>query len=60
VASDLFTIVAGAAGLLVWAGMVEAFISQYHQPVIPYALKIAFGACELSALCIFLGWAGRE
>jgi len=60
VASDLFTIVAGAAALLVWAGMVEAFISQYHQPVIPYALKIAFGACELSALCIFLGWAGRE
>jgi len=39
---------------------VEAFISQYHQPVIPYALKIAFGACELSALSIFLGWAGRE
>ena len=60
VAADLFTIVAGAAGLLVWAGMVEAFISQYHQPVIPYALKIAFGACELSALSIFLGWAGRE
>ena len=60
VASDLFTIVAGAAGLLIWAGMVEAFISQYHQPVIPYALKIGFGACELSALCIFLGWAGRE
>jgi uncharacterized membrane protein SpoIIM required for sporulation len=60
VASDLFIIVAGAAGLLVWAGMVEAFISQYHQPVIPYALKIAFGACELSALCIFLGCAGRE
>ncbi len=60
VASDLFTIVAGAAGLLVWAGMVEAFVSQYHQPVIPYALKIAFGICELSGLCAFLGWAGVE
>ena len=60
VAPDLFAIVAGAAVMLVWAGMVEAFISQYHKPVIPYGLKIAFGACELVALTAFLGWAGRE
>ena len=60
VASDLFTIAAGAAALLVWAGILEAFVSQYHQPVIPYALKIAVGVCELAALGIFLGWAGRE
>jgi len=60
VAPDLFAIVAGAACMLVWAGMVEAFISQYHRPVIPYGLKIAFGACELVALTAFLGWAGRE
>ena len=60
VAHDLFAIVAGAAALLVWAGLVEAFVSQYHQPVLPYALKIAFGLCELAALAIFLGWAGRE
>jgi uncharacterized membrane protein SpoIIM required for sporulation len=60
VAPDLFAIVAGAAAMLVWAGMVEAFISQYHQPVVPYGLKIAFGACELVALTAFLGWAGRE
>jgi uncharacterized membrane protein SpoIIM required for sporulation len=60
VTSDLFTIVAGAAAMLVWAGMVESFISQYHQPVVPYSLKIAFGACELVALIAFLGWAGRE
>ena len=58
-APDLFAIVAGAAVMLVWAGMVEAFVSQYHQPVIPYALKIAFGVCELIALTGFLGWAGR-
>jgi len=56
----LLAIVAGAAALLVWAGMVESFISQYHQPVIPYAVKIAFGLCELTALTFFLGWAGRE
>jgi uncharacterized membrane protein SpoIIM required for sporulation len=60
VAHDLFAIVAGAAGLLVWAGLVEAFISQYHQPVLPYALKIGLGLCELTALVAFLGWAGRE
>ena len=60
VAHDLFAIVAGAAGLLVWAGLVEAFVSQYHQPVIPYGLKIAFGLCELAALAAYLGWAGRE
>jgi len=60
IAPDLFAIVAGAACMLVWAGMVEAFISQYHKPVIPYGLKIAFGACELAALSAYLGWAGRE
>ncbi len=60
VAGDLFAIVAGAACLLVWAGMVEAFVSQYHQPVLPYGLKIAFGVCELAALAAFLGWMGRE
>jgi uncharacterized membrane protein SpoIIM required for sporulation len=60
IAPDLFAIVAGAAVMLVWAGMVEAFISQYHKPVIPYGLKIAFGVCELMALSAYLGWAGRE
>lgn len=57
---DLFAIVAGAAALLVWAGLIEAFVSQYHQPVLPYALKIAFGLCELAALAVFLSRAGRE
>jgi len=60
VAHDLFAIIGGAACLLVWAGIMEAFVSQYHQPVVPYGLKIAFGACELAALVLFLGWAGRE
>jgi uncharacterized membrane protein SpoIIM required for sporulation len=60
VSHDLFAIIAGAACLLVWAGTVESFVSQYHQPVIPYALKIGFGACELIALAAFLGLAGRS
>ena len=59
-APDLFAIIAGAAVMLIWAGTVEAFISQYHKPVIPYGLKIAFGVCEVVALTAFLGWAGRE
>jgi hypothetical protein len=44
----------------VWAALVESFVSQYHQPVLPYALKIAFGLCEAAALAGFLRWAGRE
>jgi uncharacterized membrane protein SpoIIM required for sporulation len=60
VAADLVAIVVGAGVLLIWAGTVESFVSQYHQPVLPYALKIAFGLCELAALTFFLGWAGRE
>ncbi len=57
---DLVAIVAGAAVMLVWAGLVESFVSQYHQPVLPYGLKIGFGVCELAALTAFLGLAGRE
>jgi len=60
VAADLVAIVSGAGVLLIWAGTVEAFVSQYHQPVIPYGLKIAFGLCELVVLSFFLGWVGRE
>jgi len=59
VAGDLLSIALGAAALLVWAGLVEAFVSQYHQPVLPYGLKIAFGLLELGALSIFLARAGR-
>jgi uncharacterized membrane protein SpoIIM required for sporulation len=60
IAHDLFAIVAGAACLLVWAGIVEAFVSQYHQPVLPYVLKISFGVCEAVGLTAFLAWAGRQ
>jgi uncharacterized membrane protein SpoIIM required for sporulation len=59
VARDLLVIGLGAAALLVWAGLVEAFVSQYHQPVLPYSLKIAFGLLELAALSIYLARAGR-
>jgi uncharacterized membrane protein SpoIIM required for sporulation len=58
ISPDLVTIIFGAGVLLVWAGIVESFLSQYHQPVIPYSLKIAFGITELIALTIFLSRSG--
>lgn len=60
VGPDLLTLIAGVSILLVWAGLVEAFLSQYHEPLIPYAIKILFGAVELVALIAFLGLCGRS
>lgn len=60
VAGDLMTLIFGVALLLVWAGLIEAFLSQYHKPVIPYAVKIAFGCVELLLLCLYLGRAGAS
>jgi uncharacterized membrane protein SpoIIM required for sporulation len=54
------TLAGGAALMLVWAGMVESFISQYHKPVLPYEAKIAFGLVELLLLVAFLGFSGRK
>ena len=59
-APDVVTLCFGAALMLVWAGTVEAFFSQYHEPVIPYAVKIAFGAAEFAALSFYLLRCGRE
>ena len=60
ISGDVVTLAGGVALMLVWAGLVEAFISQYHEPVLPYAVKIAFGIVELIVLLLFLGFAGRE
>jgi len=46
--------------LLVWAGFVESFLSQHHEPAVPYWLKILFGTLELGALAWFLARGGRE
>jgi uncharacterized membrane protein SpoIIM required for sporulation len=56
---DVIALAGGLAVMLVWAGTVEAFISQTHQPVLPYAVKIAFGVVEASALAAYLTLAGR-
>lgn len=60
VTPDLVTLIGGVAVLLVWAGIIEAFLSQYHEPVIPYAVKIAFGVVELGLLTWFLSRCGKE
>jgi uncharacterized membrane protein SpoIIM required for sporulation len=57
-APDVVTLCFGAALMLVWAGTVEAFFSQYHEPVLPYAVKIAFGAAEFAALALYLAFSG--
>jgi uncharacterized membrane protein SpoIIM required for sporulation len=58
VSGDVLTLAGGCALMLVWAGIVEAFLSQYHEPVLPYALKIAFGLAELGLLTFYLARAG--
>lgn len=57
---DLTVLISGVAVMLIWAGLVESFFSQYHAPVIPYSLKISFGAVELLLLVLYLGSVGRK
>jgi uncharacterized membrane protein SpoIIM required for sporulation len=60
ISKDLVTLISGVAVMLVWAGIVEAFFSQYHEPVIPYEVKITFGVFELGLLTLFLWKSGRK
>lgn len=60
IAPDLVTLIFGVAVMLVWAGFIEAFLSQYHEPVIPYSVKITFGFIELVMLILFLSRCGRK
>jgi uncharacterized membrane protein SpoIIM required for sporulation len=59
VAVDLVTLIGGIAVMLVWAGIIESFFSQYHEPVLPYEVKIGFGLLELIVLVLFLSKSGR-
>jgi uncharacterized membrane protein SpoIIM required for sporulation len=60
ISQDLTTLIFGVGILLVWAGFIEAFLSQYHEPVIPYEAKIAFGCIELILLILFLSRSGKR
>jgi uncharacterized membrane protein SpoIIM required for sporulation len=56
---DVITLAFGFAIMLVWAGLIEAFLSQYHEPIIPYGAKIAFGVIQLILLVLYLSRSGR-
>lgn len=60
ISGDLVTLIGGTAVMLVWAGIVESFFSQYHEPVVPYLVKIAFGTVELTLLALFLAFGGTR
>lgn len=60
ISGDVVTLIFGVAVLLVWAGFIEAFLSQYNEPVIPYSAKIAFGSLELILLSLFLAKSGTR
>jgi len=57
--TDLITLIAGASLMMVWAGVVESFLSQYHGPRL-YPWKIMLGAFELAALILLLAFGGRK
>ncbi|NUM52580.1 MAG: stage II sporulation protein M [Candidatus Hydrogenedentes bacterium] len=56
---DLVTLVFGVSLMLVWAAIIEAWFSQYHEPVVPYWVKIAFGSIELILLASYFALSGR-
>ncbi len=58
--SEWLVLVAGLAMMLVWAGIMEAFFSQKHAPVLPYGFKVTVGAAELVLLTIYLLLIGRR
>jgi uncharacterized membrane protein SpoIIM required for sporulation len=60
VSGDITTLIFGVGLMLIWAGFIEAFLSQYHEPVIPYDAKIAFGCVELILLFLFLFKTGKK
>jgi uncharacterized membrane protein SpoIIM required for sporulation len=58
ISPDLVTLIFGVGVLLAWAGFIEAFLSQYHEPIIPYDVKIGFGLIELMVLVLYLARSG--
>jgi uncharacterized membrane protein SpoIIM required for sporulation len=53
-------LVAGLAMMLVWAGIMEAFFSQHHAPVLPYGFKVAVAIAELVLLALYLLLIGKR
>ena len=57
---EWLVLIAGLSMMLGWAGVMEAFFSQHHEPVLPYAFKVAVGGGELVLLTIYLLLIGRR
>lgn len=57
---EWLVLVAGLAMMLVWAGIMEAFFSQHHAPVLPYSFKVAVALAELVLLTLYLLLTGRK
>jgi hypothetical protein len=51
---EWLVLIAGLALMLTWAGIMEAFFSQHHEPALPYEFKIAVAVAELVLLAIYL------
>jgi uncharacterized membrane protein SpoIIM required for sporulation len=56
---DITVLIGGVVLLLVWAGLIESFFSQYHAPVLPYSAKILFGVIQSAGLLAWLLLAGK-
>jgi len=50
----------GATATLLVAGAIEGTISQIHEPVLPYVVKVAFAAVVGGAYFAYLLLAGRK
>jgi uncharacterized membrane protein SpoIIM required for sporulation len=57
---EWLVLIAGLALMLSWAGIMEAFFSQHHEPDLPYAFKIAIAGAELVLLAVYLLVIGRR
>ncbi len=56
---DIVRLIAGTAFLLIYAGLVEAFFSQMHEPFLSYEWKIVFALVEAFILSAWLAYGGR-
>ena len=59
VRDDAAYLIGGIVVLLIWAGFVESYLSQTHEPQIAYSVKIAIGIVEFAALCVYVGWGDK-
>jgi uncharacterized membrane protein SpoIIM required for sporulation len=56
---DVLRLLGGVVALLIWAGLIESFFSQFHAPALPYSVKITFGVIQSILLVLYLRIAGR-